>query len=359
MPRPTLATINTNAFKANYERAKALSEGRKVIAVVKANAYGHGATELAKCLKAPDGLAVAITEEATALFDAGIRAPIFILEGPMDPADVVEISRIAARPVIHNTNQLDWVENTKLPAPLDIWFNIDTGMSRLGFPLASASQSIFKAQRSSSINSIVLMTHLACTDEENTKATQMQNAKLEALAREHDLPVSISNSAAMQTGDITNCDWVRAGILLYGSSSVISESASQIGFQPVMTLSAKVMAIRTVQVGESVGYSATWTAKRTSRIATVPIGYADGYPRHAKSGTPVLIDGERAPLAGRVSMDMITVDVTDLPQCDIGSEVELWGPNLCVDEVAHYSGTISYQLMCAVSKRVVREYLSN
>ena len=356
MARPNQARLSLKALRHNMEVVRQLAPRSKVMAVVKANAYGHGALAVAQTL-APlvDALAVACIEEAQALRDGGIEAPILLLEGAFEET---ELAAAAARDfwvTIDNERQLQWLERARLPRPLCCWLKIDTGMRRLGVDPAQAA--LFYQRLTASANArddIVLSTHFASADDLDSDQTSAQLEQFEASCADLPGPRSAANSAGVLAWPASHYDWVRPGYMLYGNSPMVSDHPAARTLRPVMTLVSAVISLRDVAVGETVGYGATWTTSRPSRIATVCIGYGDGYPRLAPAGTPVLVNGRRAPLAGRVSMDMITVDVTELPGTSIGDEVILWGDGLPVAEVARHVGTIGYELTTRMPARTPR-----
>lgn len=357
MPRPAQALINLSALRHNASLARELAGEAQVMAVVKANAYGHGAVLMAQTL-APlvDAFAVASVEEAIELRAAGIARPILLLEGVFEAADL----RIAADAdlwvTIDNATQLDWLESASLPQPLQCWLKIDTGMHRLGVPCAETSA--FHQRLAASPNSRghpVMTTHFARADEPDQDMTHEQLARFDAATSGLPGARSAANSPALLAWPQTRYEWVRPGYMLWGNSPFgTTAQANADRLRPVMTLTSKVISLRKVSPGETVGYGGSWTATRESTIATVTIGYGDGYPRTADNGTPVLINGQRAPLAGRVSMDMITVDVTDLGPVAIGDPVTLWGEGLPVAEVAGFSATIGYELLTRMPPRPPR-----
>lgn len=341
------------------------------MAVVKADAYGHGAARVAAALDDADGYAVARLGEALALRSAGIDKPILLLEGVFSADELAQALAARIDLAVHDASQVELLEQAAVPSGdaaqsgAVIWLQVDTGMNRLGFrpEQALAVRARLLAARGAP-RELRLMTHLARADETDAAPTAAQTARFDSLVAEWTAtagapPVtSIGNSAGTLRGSAaqgaTQGDWIRPGIALYGASPLADRSAAELGLSPVMTLETAVIATRDVPPGEGVGYGATWRATRPSRIAILAAGYADGVPRHLPSGAPVIIGGRRAPLAGRVSMDMIAVDVTDLPSVAVGERAVLWGEGLPVDEVAARAGTIAYELFCRVAPRVPR-----
>ena len=342
--------------------------GARAMAVVMADAYGHGAARVAAALDDADGYAVARLGEALALRAAGIDKPILLLEGVFSADELAQALAARIDLAVHDPSQVELLEQADASGAV-IWLQVDTGMNRLGFrpEQALAVRARLLAPRGAARGApreLRLMTHLARADETDAAPTAAQTARFDALVAEWTAtagapPVtSIGNSAGTLRGSAvqgaTQGDWIRPGIALYGASPLADRSALELGLAPVMTLETAVIALREVPVGEGVGYGATWRATRPSRIAILAAGYADGVPRHLPSGAPVLIGGQRAPLAGRVSMDMVAVDVTDLPSVAVGERAVLWGEGLPADEVAARAGTIAYEIFCRVAPRVPR-----
>jgi alanine racemase len=330
--------------------------------MVKANAYGHGAVEIATALASmAPAFGVACIEEAVALRDANISQPILLLEGTFTADEVVQAEHYNLWLMVENQPQLDAILAADLSHQIKVWLGVDTGMHRLGFQPADlpAAYSALKEARNVH-NEIVVTSHFACADDLENQATSQQIATFDQhLPRDSDqsLPLtSLANSAARLAWPAAQRDWQRPGYMLYGNSPFAQPQANADQLRPVMSFESAVISVREIAAGESVGYGATWTAERQSRIATVAVGYGDGYPRHAPNGTPVLINGVRCPLVGRVSMDMITVDVTDL-EASIGDKAILWGPALPVNQVAAACNTIGYELLTRMPDRVPRVYI--
>ena len=358
MSRPTRAVIDLQALRHNYQLAQSLAPESKTIPMVKANAYGHGAIKVSQALAdiAP-AFGVACIEEALELRDAGIKQPVLLLEGAFDAAELKLAATKGFWVMIENHQQKEAIINADLAVPLTVWLGVDTGMHRLGF-LPGDIAEVYKTLNSSRNISqpIVFTSHFACADDLNNKATLKQIDAFKACAPVTALQ-SLANSAAILAWPKAQREWQRPGYMLYGNSpfAVPQENADQL--KPVMSFESAVISLRTIAAGESVGYTANWTAERDSTIATVTVGYGDGYPRNATNGTPVLINGVRCPLVGRVSMDMITVDVTDLREVAIGDKALLRGPELPVNEVASHCDNIGYELLTRMPGRVPRVYL--
>src|SRR3990167_4174192 len=355
--RPLVATIDLSAIRHNYSVAKRCAPGRQAFAVVKANAYGHGLGEVVTALsEGADGFAVASLEEATEVRALQGEARILLLEGCFEAAEYQLAAQLGLDLVLHSEQQAAQLLAASLSRSLNIWLKLDSGMHRLGLGEAAVRACHSRLQGAGQVAEVNLISHFACADERGHELTEQQ---LETFLDLLDLGFaqrSLANSAAILTIPAAHMDWLRPGIMLYGATPFAELSAAELGLVPAMTLSAQLIAIRQVAVDDSVGYGAAWRAEQPSRIGTVRCGYADGYPRHAPSGTPLLVRGQRVPLAGRVSMDMLTVDLTDLPAAQVGDEVQLWGAQLPVDEVAQAAGTIGYELLTKVTRRVLRRY---
>lgn len=357
--RPLVATIDLAAIVHNYQVAKRCAPGREAFAVVKANAYGHGVREVVSALHdEADGFAVASLEEAAEVRAMHGQARILLLEGCFAANELPMAAQLGLDLVVQGREQVEALLATDLALPLNIWLKLDSGMHRLGLSGEAIRQLFPRLRAAAQVAELNLISHFACADERGHSLTELQ---LEGFLDLLDLDFnqrSLANSAALLLIPAAHMDWLRPGIMLYGASPFADLSAAELGLKAAMTLRAQVIAVREVAAGESVGYGASWHAERASRIATVSCGYADGYPRHAPSGTPVVVAGQCVPLVGRVSMDMLTVDITDLPEVCVGDAVELWGAALPVDEVARSAGTIGYELLTKVTARVPRRYLA-
>ena len=359
MPRPTQALINLASLRHNCRLAQTLSGRGKLMPVVKANAYGHGAVPVARALEAmASAFAVACVEEAIELRDAGIDIPIMLMEGFFRDEELELASTADFWVMIQNDYQLEALMRLSLPKPVRCWLKLDTGMHRLGFPVEQAAELHDRLSRCPHVRGdVVLATHLACADELQNPFTTAQIRLFKKHTAGIAAPRSIANSPGLLGWPESRADWNRPGVMLYGQSPFPHSHPEADKLRPVMTLRSEIIALRDIRAGESVGYGGTWVAERTSRIATVPVGYGDGYPRRAGNGTPVVINGHRGRLAGRVSMDMITVDVTDLPETKLGDEVILWGEGLTANEIADHADTIGYEVMTRMLGRVQRVYV--
>lgn len=347
------ARIDSAALRANLQAIRSRAPGSRVMAVVKANAYGHGLVPTALALADADAFAVARLEEAVALRDNGLKRRIVLLEGVFNAAQLAQAAQLELDLVVHQPLQIELLEAFRGPRPLPLWLKVDTGMNRLGFRPQEfrAAWERLRSLRPAPVQLRVL-THLACADEADGSYTAEQLARLQPLVAGLEVELSIANSAGILAQPSTHAAWVRPGLALYGVSPFAGRRGAQLGLRPAMTLESTVIAVREVAPGERVGYGGVWRAARPSRLAIIAAGYGDGLPRSIPSGAPVLIGGYRAPVAGRVSMDMIAADITDLPPVTVGERVELWGTHLAVEELAAAAGTIPYELLCGVSQRV-------
>lgn len=353
--RDATLLLSREALLHNVARVRALAPQSRVLAMVKAEAYGHGATTTAAFL-APhvDALGVAFLEEALALRDAGIDTPIVLMEGVFNDYELATARAKNMHVMVHQHAQVDMLARHPQGLPLTAWLKVDSGMHRLGFRPDEVPDVYHRLEAMPAVARIVVCSHFAAADDPASPQTEQQFRVMQQLAAALPaLPLSLANSAAVLRLPETHHQWVRPGIMLYGSSPFVEESAKSLDLKPVMTLVSRVIAVRDIRAGEPVGYSATWAPAEDTRIAVVAIGYGDGYPRHAPSGTPVLINGKRYPLVGRVSMDMITVDIGD-DNVQPGDSAVLWGTGLSADEVARHAGTISYELFCRLTSRVSR-----
>jgi alanine racemase len=356
MARSATASIDLAALRHNLQRVRAFAPGRKIIAVVKADGYGHGIIEVARSLNTADLLGVACIEEAIQLRKAGIEIGILLLEGFFDSSELAQIERYDLETVIHHPLQLDQICEHSFKQPPSIWIKLDTGMHRLGFEPAQFETTYRQLKQSGNTRSIQAMTHLACADEPENPITPQQYTAFQAATKSFDIDLSVAASAAIIGWPKTHENWVRPGLMLYGVSPFADQIGANHRLRAVMLFQSKIISIKTVKRGESVGYGASWVAQRDSQIGVIAAGYGDGYPRHAPSGTPVLINGKRVTLAGRVSMDMICVDLTDQPETQLGDTATLWGAELPVEEIAQYCNAIPYQLLCGLTQRVAISY---
>jgi alanine racemase len=353
MPRPIIATIDIAAMRSNLALARRHAKRAGVWAVVKANAYGHGLENALRGFGAADGMALVEPEGAVRLRELGWRKPILLLEGCFDAADMETAGEHGLDIVVHCDEQLAMLEQARKGTCIDVYLKVNTGMNRLGFRPAQVSAIHARLRALPVVRGITLVTHFANADDKRNLvlplAEQVRRMRLAAAGL--DVPLSMSNSAADLLHEELAESWVRPGIMLYGATPGV-KTAAEFGLRPAMTLTSRLIAIQDIAAGEAVGYGSRFVADRPTRIGVVACGYADGYPRHAPNGAPVLVDGVRCALAGRVSMDMLMVDLNGVPGARVGSEVTLWGAGLPIDEVAQAAGTIGYELMCAVAPRV-------
>ncbi|MEZ0288731.1 MAG: alanine racemase, partial [Methylophilus sp.] len=348
--RPIVAYISEKAFAHNLAQVRRYAPHSKVISVVKANAYGHGLLNAARGLKETDAFGVLNISEAVTLRDAGYQHPILLLEGIFSAEDMGLVDRYKLDTVISHRAQLQWLLESQPNIPLRVHLKLDSGMHRLGFQPADYQAALDQLATSANVSEIVLMTHFANSDLVDGVTQAMLKVEQAMTARPYKR--SLANSAAVIQQPQTHADWVRPGIMLYGATPIAGKSATSLGLSPVMTLRSGLIGVQEIEAGESVGYGSLFTADKPTRVGIVACGYADGYPRHAPTGTPVAVNNVFTRTLGRVSMDMMTVDITDIPQASIGSVVELWGNVVPVDAVAQASGTIGYELLCAVTARV-------
>ncbi len=359
MTNRVIAEIDLAALKHNYQRVKFYAPQSKVVAMIKANAYGHGLLPVAQALAQADMFGVARMEEAFTLRNHGILQPILLMSGFVDAEELIDCATAEFTVVVHTFAQIQLLETTPLPKPIAVWLKIDTGMHRLGFTPNQVEEAHARLIQCASVKQpLICLTHFAnayaLADTQSTlRQWQQFQQWLPPLAG-----TSLANSAAIIAWPQTHGDFVRPGIMLYGASPFDELPATDFDLLPVMTLQSQLIAIHDYAQGEAVGYGGTWVSSKPSRIGVVAIGYGDGYPRHAKNGTPVLIRGMYCPLAGRVSMDFITVDLSLCPEAALGDVVTLWGKGLPVEEVAVCAETIPYELFCHVTSRVKFLYQS-
>lgn len=350
MSRPIRATIHSDALGHNLALAKMRAPHSKIMAVIKADGYGHGMLRVARALADAEGFAVLRVEEGVALRAAGFRQTILLLEGLFESEEFKIAAQHDLSLVVHNEDQVRMLEQAQATVTVDIFVKLNTGMNRLGFLPTRFWAAYDRLKACKSVRAMTLMTHFATADEAPGIAEQYK--RFASLTDEISLPKSLANSATLLRYPEAHVDWVRPGIMLYGATPFADVSAAAIGLKSAMTFSSKIIGVQNLSAGDSVGYGRLFTAAKPTRLGVVACGYADGYPRHALTGTPLLVASKRTRTLGRVSMDMLYADITDIPEADIGSPVELWGPNIPVDEVAHAAGTVGYELLCALAPRV-------
>ena len=357
MARAAHAVIDLAALKDNYLLAKELAPGRKAVAIIKANAYGHGAVEAAHYLAdVADAFGVACIEEALQLADSGIKQPIVLLEGFFSAEELESVDKYRMMTAVHSEWQLAALEQVRFAQPLPVLVKFDSGMHRLGFDAEGFAKAVERLQKLDHISDVIAMTHFACADELACDYTQTQIANFHAACDRFGLKHCMANSAATLHWPQTHGDWVRPGIMLYGASPLDQQTENAARLKPVMTLSSEIIAVRELPEGEPIGYGRRFTTDQPTRVGVVAMGYADGYPRHAIDGTPVAVNGKMTRVIGKVSMDMMTVDLTGQPDAKIGDPVELWGAQVDVNRVAACADTISYTLFTGITSRVPRIY---
>jgi len=351
MPRPIVARISIAALANNLGVARSKAGRARVWAVVKASAYGHSMAAAVRGFSQAAGLAMLDYDSARQARELGWTGPILMLEGPFEPADLATASALDLSLVVHDRSQLAWFADHR-GSPLDVWLKVNSGMNRLGVSTGEVAELHRLLSALPGVARVSLMTHFANADLPD--GIEPARLRFDAATRGLSGDRSLANSAAIAVHVETHADWVRPGIMLYGASPFDDRSAESLGLRPAMSFETRLIAVQHLNRGDTVGYGSTFTASGPMRIGIVACGYADGYPRRAPSSTPVIVDGVRTHLVGRVSMDMLTVDLTPVPSAAIGSLVQLWGPMLPVDEVARHCGTIGYELLCAVAVRVPR-----
>jgi alanine racemase len=349
MSRPIVANIHLDALAHNLHIARGLTSAR-IMAVIKANGYGHGLLNVAEALKEAEGFALLDIQDAIKLRQAGYQQTILLLEGVFSEHDLAIVAEYDLSCVIHNDTQIGLLKAYPRRNALQVWLKINTGMNRLGFKPESVAAAMAQLRSQQAIRDVTLMTHFAHADEVRGVSAQLE--VFHQIACDYRAPRSLANSAAVYRYPKTHGDWVRPGIMLYGASPFANQSADELRLRPAMTLTSQIIAIQALQSGDEVGYGGLFRADRSMRIGIVACGYADGYPRQAPNGTPILVEGQLTQILGRVSMDMMCVDLTPVVGAQIGSPVTLWGQGLAVERVSKAAGTISYELLSAITQRV-------
>lgn len=352
LARNTFATIHPSSIAHNLERVREICGAARVMAVVKADAYGHGLERCLAALSGADLLAVATMDEARAIRARSADVPVLLLEGIVASSEIDPVREMNLEMVVHHPTQLEWLEAARTQVPGRIWLKLDTGMHRLGFPPERTQELRDRLLALPGASEVVLMSHFACADDPDHPQTQRQLQRFDAATAGLAGPHCLANSAAILNFPDARRDWVRAGLLLYGVSPLANRDAAELGLRPAMKLETRLIAVNRVPAGESIGYGARFTAARDMVVGVAAIGYGDGYPRNMPDGTPVRVNGREHPLAGRVSMDMITIDLSDQPGAAVGDPVTLWGEDLPVERIARAVGTIPYELLCRVTRRV-------
>jgi alanine racemase len=353
MSRPGKVVIHLAAFRHNLSLVKKLAPGRRVMAVVKADAYGHGLVRAARALRDADSFGVACLEEAEQLREAGLSHPVILLEGPFAANELGRIAALGLEIVVHHEEQLRMLEQARLPAPVRVWLKVDTGMHRLGFApedIASAWQRLQDCKLVAP--DIVLISHMANASDRGSALVRRQLSCFDDVAGGLAASRSMANSAGILQWPDSHYDYVRPGLMLYGVSPMDDTAAADHGLRPAMSLESRLISVKTLKRGDAVGYGATWSCPEDMPVGIVAAGYGDGFPRHAGSGTPVMVGGVRSQIVGNASMDMLCVDLRPRPQSGVGDPVQLWGNQLPVEEVSKHAGTIPYELLCGVQPRL-------
>jgi len=347
-------SVDAGALRNNLAVVRRFAPAARVIAAVKANAYGHGLVHAARALADADAFGVARIDEALALRAARIAHPIVVLEGAFFASQLEAAAADDLQLVVHSFEQLAMLEQYAGTHRFAVWLKVDTGMNRLGFRIEELATAHARLRACAAVGTLRLLTHLACAENIGGAETKLQLDRFRALSEPLRLERSIANSAGIIAWPDSHAEWVRPGLMLYGASPFAERSAADLGLLPAMTFTTQLIAVRTVEAGEAIGYNGIWRAPRRSRIAVAAVGYGDGYPRCMRAGAPALIGGREAPIVGRVSMDMTMLDATDLPNVAVGDEVALWGKGLPAERVAPFADTIAYELFCRIAERVTR-----
>lgn len=355
MSRPARALLDAGALKHNLQQVRLHAKRARVMAIVKANGYGHGLAWVAWTLgESADAFGVSSIEEGMQLREAGVTRPICLLEGFFTADELPLLSKQRLEPVIHHDGQLKVLAQASPLLKLTVWIKVDTGMHRLGFAPTVVPDILKQLRHSPSVADIRIMSHFARAEFPDDDVTRSQITDFTSICRSLEYEKSLANSAGILAWPSSHLDWVRPGIMLYGASPLMIKNAATLHLNPVMTLESALIAVQPRKKGDAIGYGGDWRCPEDMPVGVTAIGYGDGYPRHAPPGTPVLVNGQRVPTVGRVSMDMITLDLRSQPQAKIGDPVVLWGRGLPVEEVAENAGTLSYELLCHVTARVPR-----
>lgn len=355
MSRPARALLDAAALKHNLQQARRCAQRARVMAVVKANGYGHGLAWVARTLsESVDAFGVSCMEEGVQLRAAGVTRPICLLEGFFSADELPLLARERLAPVIHHDTQLQALAQASAPLKLAVWVKVDTGMHRLGFAPAAVPDVVQRLRDCPAVTDVRILSHFARAEFPADSVTRAQIDDFAALTRGLGLETSLANSAGILAWPASHLDWIRPGIMLYGASPLLDQDAAQLDLKPVMTLETALIAVQPRKKGDAIGYGGDWRCPEDMPVGVAAIGYGDGYPRHAPPGTPVLVNGRRVATVGRVSMDMITLDLRSQRQARVGDPVVLWGKGLPVEEVAEKAGTLSYELLCHVTERIPR-----
>ena len=354
MSRGIRVRIDRSAFKHNLKRARELAPGSRVMAVVKGDGYGHGLVEAARSLRSPDAFAVESVAEAVRLRETGFREPIVLLSGFHDAGELDNIAWRRLSPVIHHRWQIEALAGEQLSFVVGVWVKIDSGMHRVGFAPSDVPGVLHELEHMPDVRIEGLMSHLASADDLDDATTRTQYQVFTEAAAGRAYPLSLANSPGLLAWPVTHLDWVRPGMMLYGCSPVKGHTEQDYDLRPVMTLESQIIAVNTVPAGGAIGYGGTWVCETATRVGVLMCGYGDGYPRHAPSGTPVWAKGRTSRTLGRVSMDLMSIDLSGREDVEVGDWVELWGKNVPASVVARHAGTIPYELVTRVTRRVPR-----
>ncbi len=350
MSRPFTVELDLAALHHNVKRIRDIAPQSKILAMVKANAYGHGLISIAKALNDVEGFGVSCSEEALYLRQAGLTQRIVLMEGLFSKDEIPLLTDYELDTVIHDHNQLNLLSEHPLPYPINVWLKVNTGMNRLGFLPRDFSEVLQKLDRCPWLKITCVMTHFSSADKSTDATTQTQIKLFEQTLKKSTFPISLANSAAILAHSKTHADWVRPGLMLYGVSPFADSSASQFSLKPVMTLKSEIISIHPLEWGDRVGYGGTWSASKPLRVGIVAIGYGDGYPHRAESGTPILVNGRLSELVGQVSMDMLVVNLSNQPDAKIGDPVVLWGTGLPIEQVAESTSSFRFELLCGINR---------
>jgi alanine racemase len=355
MSRPARARLDAGALRHNLQQVRRHAPQARIMAVVKANGYGHGLAWVAQTLgESADAFGVSSIEEGVQLRLAGVTRPVCLLEGFFTADELPLLSKQRLEPVVHHEAQLKTLATAPASMPLTVWIKVDTGMHRLGFAPAAVPDVLKQLRNSPAVAGVRLMSHFARAEFPDDTVTRSQIESFLSLSRGLGLETSLANSAGILAWPASHLDWVRPGIMLYGASPLVDRDAATLDLKPVMMLESALIAVQPRKKGDAIGYGGDWRCPEDMPVGVVAVGYGDGYPRHAPPGTPVLVNGRRVPTVGRVSMDMITLDLRSQPRAKIGDPVVLWGRGLPVEQVAESAGTLSYELLCHVTERIPR-----
>ncbi|WP_047045836.1 alanine racemase [Vibrio mexicanus] len=356
--KAAIASIDLNALEHNLAQVRKQAPSSKVMAVVKANGYGHGLREIAKHAHGADAFGVARVEEALQIRNCGVEKPVLLLEGFYSSTDLPILVANNIQTVVHCEEQLEALEQATLDKPVVVWLKVDSGMHRLGVRSEQYQDFVTRLNTCDNVaKPLHIMSHFGCADELDKPDTRQQMDLFFSLTDKELGPRSLAASAGLLAWPISQLDWVRPGIIMYGVSPFADKSGKELGYKPLMTLKSPLIAVRELKKGESVGYGSIWESDRDTKIGVIAIGYGDGYPRMAPTGTPVWVNGRKVPISGRVSMDMLTVDLGPDATDKVGDVAVLWGNELSVEEVASHVGTIAYELVTKLTSRVEMEYI--